>query len=239
MSAELVASNRATEQRASIEDDPDPGSVKIWGTKGIAFWTLLGAVLLRAQPRSILELGGGRSTTVLADYAFRADIPCVTIEQSPIWRKKILNDLKFLHIGGAAVHHVPIVTRPGTTFPWYDQAKVERIIAGRAFDCVFVDGPQGNARRNADGMLIIRQAARKARLLIVDDLHRPYNLNFFYDLAERCPPEGRFFLSYGGNLVGLASGVHAEILRSSFAFLDLPVLHQPPVITERADDDGG
>jgi hypothetical protein len=49
---------------------PDSSDVKIWATKGVHFWTLLGAILLKVRPDSILELGGGRSTTVLADYAF-------------------------------------------------------------------------------------------------------------------------------------------------------------------------
>ena len=217
---------------------PDPSEVRIWGTKGIHFWALLGAVLVKARPESILELGGGRSTTFLADYAFRARVPCVSIEQSEAWYRKIAADLRFMNVRGQHVHHVP-VTRAGDGERWYDLAAVERLVGGRAFDLVFVDGPQGGARRSARGQALVPRAARDARLVVVDDVHRPYNLAFFEDLARRFPPNGRFFLSYGygSNLLAMATAEWRGVVRSSLRFLDLPVLHGPPARDEREESD--
>lgn len=228
------------EARVSItETAPDPAAMTIWGTKGIAFWTFLGAVLLRARPGSILEFGGGRSTTVLADYAVRAKVPLLCIEQSAEWARKIEDDLQFLHIHRPGiVRHAPV--RPGADGApgWYDMDAVRGALAGRAFDMVFLDGPQGGTRKNAEGQAIVAEASRSARLIVVDDVHRPYNLNFFRRLTERMGPGSRFFIAYGNNLLGIASAEWAPILRTTLRFLDLPVLRQPPAMPAPAPTQG-
>jgi predicted O-methyltransferase YrrM len=214
---------------ATGETAPDPAALKIWGTKGGAFWTLLGAILLRARPASILEFGGGRSTTVLADYAVRQRVPLLCIEQSDEWRRKIEDDLRFMHIHRAGlVHHVPLAPTGSRGPGWYDPARVRALLAGRAFDLVFLDGPQGGARRNPEGQAVVAEAAREARLIIVDDVHRPYNLAVFRRLTERMGPRSHFYFTYGNNLLGLASEVWEPVVRSSLRHLELPVLKHPP-----------
>lgn len=218
--------------------DPSSSEVKIWATKGVHFWTLLGAILIRTRPDSILELGGGRSTTVLADYAFRSRVRCVSVEQSDLWFRKIVSDLGFMHVRGVHVHHVPVTRLPGEA-PWYDFQAMEKLLGGRAFDFVLVDGPQGGARRNPRGQALIAKAARDARILMVDDVHRPYNLACFEDLAARFPPDGRFFYRYGRNLIAIGAGECREAVRSCFDFLGLPYLAAPAAgdISEGGEDD--
>lgn len=211
--------------------EPDPADMVIWTTQGVRFWTLLGAILVKARPNSILELGSGRSTTFLADYAFRARIRSVSIEQSEIWYRKVTNDLRFMSVSGKYVYHVP-VSRDAEGQTWYDIDTMKQLLRGRAFDMVFVDGPEGKARRSVNGQAVVRRAARNARLIIVDDVHRPYNRSFFNKLAARFPEDGRFFYRYNSNCVGIAAGEWRGLVRSCFDFLGMA--HTPTFPDESA-----
>lgn len=206
---------------APVELSPDPSAVRIWGTKGISFWALLSAILIKARPTSLLELGSGRSTTFLADYAFRNRAQFVSIEQSEIWHRKAVADLQFMKVKGAHVHHVPI-SQPDGEPPWYDVDEVNRLVGKHAFDFVLVDGPVGDARRSPSGKALIARAARRARLVMVDDVHRHYNDVAFKSLAKRFPRDGIFYYRYGGNLIAMAAAEEwREIVRSAFDFLEL------------------
>lgn len=201
----------------------DPSAVKIWGTKGIHFWALLGAILVKARPTSVLEFGSGRSTTFLADYAVRHQAPFVAIEQSAVWHRKAMSDLRFMDVRGEHVHHVPVVKQPDGS-SWYDCGKVEDLIAGRAFDLAFIDGPVGDTRKNARGRAIVAEAARESRLIILDDVHRDYNLAFFKDLTRRFPRRGIFYYKYGKNIIAIGSDEFAPVVQESFKFLRLKSL---------------
>jgi hypothetical protein len=205
---------------ADPEIGPDPGETKIWATKGLAFWALLSAILVKTRPESLLELGSGRSTTFLADYAFRWRKPLVSVEQSEVWWRKAVADLRFMHVRGEHVHHVPVV-KPRGEPPWYHLETMRRLLDGRRFDFVFVDGPQGGARRSPSGQAMVLEATEAARLIIVDDVHRPYNLELFEQLAERMPPEGRFFYRYGDNVLAIAADEHRTVVEACFRFLEL------------------
>lgn len=240
--AEVDVGTAAPEMSALRSEAPD---VPIWSTKGVPFWALLSAILVKAQPKSILELGSGRSTTFLADYAFRARIRCLSIEQSEIWHRKVSNDLRFMHVLGDYVHHVP-VTRPAGRQAWYDLERMQQLIRRRAYDLVFVDGPQGGARRSRSGQALLKRASRNSRLIIVDDVHRAYNLTFFNELAARFPEDGRFFYRYNKNCVAIAADEGRNVVRSCFDFLDLPYAQalpeehgtRPPSLENENESDG-
>jgi hypothetical protein len=153
-----------------------------------------------------------------------------------VWFRKIVSDLSFMHVRGVHVHHVPVTRAPGRG-PWYDFEAMERLLGDRAFDFVLVDGPQGGARRNPRGQALIAKAARAARVVMVDDVHRPYNLAYFEELAARFPPDGRFFYRYGRNLIAIGADDCRETVRSCFAFLDLPYLAAPAAGDLREGDD--
>ncbi|MEX0853633.1 MAG: hypothetical protein WD036_10195 [Bauldia sp.] len=199
--------------------------VRVWFTKGISFWAALSTILVKAQPNSVLEFGGGRSTTFLADYVEDFGKVGITIEQSDVWHKKIKDDLKFMAVKNYAVHHVPVTATPMGP-AWYDFAEVSRLIGDRTFDMVFVDGPVGEGRRNPHGQEIIAKAARKARLIIVDDVHRGPNLRFFSTLTHGFAREGTFFCCYRQNLIALAAAAEwIPVVRDTFQFLNLPYEH--------------
>jgi hypothetical protein len=230
------ATNEAEPVGEPSSEAADPSSVRLWGTKGIAFWALLSAVLIKARPESILELGGGRSTTFLADYAFRHRKRCVTVEESEVWFRKISDDLRFMGVRGSYVHHVPIAS--GDPPVWYEEEAARRAIGGRPYDMLFLDGPQGAGRRNRRGQAIVERVSRDARLIIVDDVHRPYNAEVFRRLAARFPPQGLFYYAYGRNWLAMGAAEEwANLVASCFAFLDLPYSRTLDAVTTGGDTD--
>jgi hypothetical protein len=208
----------------------NPSSTLIWCTKGVSFWALLSAILVKTRPNSILELGGGRSTTFLADYAFRFQKEGVTIEESKLWQQKISDDLRFMDVKGYSVHFAPLTGDSDS--PWYDFTVVENVIGDRAFDLVFIDGPARMPHRlNARGQNIIRSAARDARLIICDDVQEPHDLDFFHELTSRFPANGRFFYHYGHNVIAIGATVEwADVVESCFEFLGIEYTRSMPPV---------
>ncbi len=206
---------------------------KVWATKGIAFWAVLSSILVKAQPDSLLELGSGGSTTFLADYAFRYRKRFASIEQDAAWHAKVVEDLRCMNVKGAYVHHVPLDA--AETPPWYDRARLQAAAGDKPWDLVFVDGPQGAGRRNAEGRKVIRRAARAARLLIVDDVHRPYNLALFEALSRQRFGGDAVFHRYANNAIAIAATEEWRgIVTGCFDFLGVPWSPTMPEIPKPA-----
>lgn len=195
------------------------GPVRIWNTKGPSFWALLSAILIKTQPRSILELGGGRSTTFLADYAHRYRRTSLTIESSDVWRRKIESDLKCMNVVGKYVEYVPL--RKEKPVSWYDPDLFRNAVAGRTFDLLFVDGPSGESRCHENGQAIIRDLARSARIVIVDDTNRDYNLKFFSEVSATYPQECIFAFRYFNLLHICVAPEWRDLVAECFDFLGL------------------
>ena len=214
----MTASNKLSEAFVAgtvLED----AQVRIWSTKGPSFWALLSAILIKAQPKSILELGGGRSTTFLADYAHRYRRTSITIESSHLWYRKIENDLKFMHLIGNFVEYVPL--RKEKPVRWYDLDLFREAIAGRTFDLLFIDGPSGESRCHETGQAILRDLARSARMIIVDDTHRDYNMKFFQEASANYPKDCIFAFRYFNLLHIAVAPEWRQIVAECFAFLGL------------------
>jgi hypothetical protein len=221
------------EAQPDMQGDEAAKKVKLWATKGVLFWSALSGILVRTRPNTILEFGGGRSTTFLADYVHSFRKEGMTIEQSPLWHKKIRNDLKFMSVSGHTVHHVPL-SAPADGPGWYDFEIVDRLLGDRAFDLVFVDGPVGDTRSNPRGQAIIARAAREARLIIFDDLHRDYNVRFFDELTRRFPDQSKFFYPYRRNTIAfVAAAEWTGIVRDTLQFLGLPYEHHIPAVAPK------
>ncbi len=184
--------------------------VQTWGTKSFEFWTLLSAALWLVRPRSIVELGSGRSTQYLADYAMKESVPFVSAEQSRGWARRVRRGLATALIAGDVVHHVP-VARHG----WYDRDRLDALVR---FPCeaLFVDGPVGvqeglgpALRDNDVARAWFRRVAPDLRLLIVDDVNREENLRVLEAIRRDAGGLISFSLGYrpgrgGDNLVAVA-----------------------------------
>lgn len=214
-----------------------PKATRVWATKGAEFWALFAAILQKTKPESLLELGGGRSTTFLADYAFRQEKVLVTFEQSEEWWHKLRADLRFMGLPEKTVFHLPLDERSRPF--WYDIRQAKKLLTRATWDFVLIDGPQRNARRNRTGQRLIAEAVRQARLVIVDDVHRDYNHDQFLALAGQMKNAQRFYYRYNRdqNVIALAAADWAPLVQQCFTFLDIPYLtdFQPEPLPVKGD----
>ena len=147
----------------------------VWGTKGFTFWTLLSVLLVHARPKNILELGSGRSTSILADYANAYDAGFTSLETDRAWYNKACLDILYLNIKKQYVHLIG----PNKAGTWYDVEAFRKFVnTGTPFDFIFVDAPnnargRSNGIRNSpEGLREIKDCARDCAVMIVDDIHR-------------------------------------------------------------------
>ena len=141
---------------------------RLWGAKDHKFWCLLSSLLINCKPKSILELGSGRSTTFFADYADSEDIKFTSIEESPHWYAEIHRDLRFMFLSGKYIKHVPIdhITN------WYDKELFENAVEFNRYDLVMIDGPSGIGMRKSLSNQNFVMAIQNAKMIIVDDTQR-------------------------------------------------------------------
>lgn len=168
-----------------------------WGTKSFEFWTLLMIVLGVVRPRSIVELGAGRSTSYLAEYAMKTGARYASIEQSGVYARRVRRGLSLTFVDPRFVHHVP-VGEDG----WYDAARLAKVVDFEP-DMLFIDGPVGRdeeigcAGRSGDRALDWqRRTVRTASILIVDDVHRRSNLALYESLLRELPPHRSMYVAY-------------------------------------------
>jgi hypothetical protein len=168
-----------------------------WGTKSFECWTVLIVLLALTRPRGIVELGSGRSTSYLAEYAMKAEVPFASIEQNRFYAAKVRRGLRHSFVSARFLHHVPLAADG-----WYDARRLARAVD---FPCdwLFVDGPVGvdedlgNGRRgNERARSWLRHAAATSRVIIVDDVHRRANLDLFQLLTATAPDRATLYLRY-------------------------------------------
>jgi len=168
-----------------------------WGTKSFEFWTLLMVILAVVRPRSIVELGSGRSTSYLAEYAMKQDVPYASIEQNRVYARKIRRGLKNSFLDPGYLHHVPI-GEDG----WYQLDDLSRAIKDPC-EFLFVDGPVGaqeaigrGVRRCERSDKWLAAAAATSKVVIVDDVHRKSNLELFVALLSGSEHLRPMYLNY-------------------------------------------
>jgi hypothetical protein len=169
--------------------------VQTWGTKSFEFWTLLAATLWIVRPQSILELGSGRSTSYLGDYAQKEGARFVSVEQNRGFARRVRLALRAGFVDPGCVRHVPV--RNG----WYDLDRV-RAVAPRPCELLFVDGPVGEqeslgaaSRTDEDAVRWLLEPAAETSALVVDDLQRPENVGLADQLVSVAGAEP-FYLDY-------------------------------------------
>ena len=202
--------------------------VQTWGTKSFEFWTLLAAALWIVRPHSLLELGSGRSTSYLGDYAQKEGAKLVSIEQNRGFARRVRVALRAGFVDPGCVHHVPV--RGG----WYDLDRV-RSLAPRPCDLLFVDGPTGEqeslgsaTRTDAAAVQWLLSVAAETRALVVDDLQRPVNVELAHELAVAAEAE-TLYIDYapqpGARNVAMVAVArqHSSALRSACADVGIAV----------------
>ena len=155
---------------------------RLWGAKDHKFWCLLSSLLINCKPKSILELGSGRSTTFFADYADAEGIEFASIEESPHWYAEIHRDLRFMFLSGKYIKHVPLdhATR------WYDREMFENAVEFNRYDLVMIDGPSGVGMRSSLSNQNLDLVIRDARMIIIDDTQRDDCRALSEYMASKC-----------------------------------------------------
>jgi hypothetical protein len=199
-----IAANAWLARRPEFLALPDPvvrrllrSGLLTWGTKSFEFWTLLMVALRVTEPASIVELGSGRSTSYLAEYAGKTGVPFVSIEQSRAYTRKVRRGLRSSFLGSGYVRHVPL-----DDDGWYRQDALDRAVSGPC-ELLFVDGPVGEQERLGHGERTtaraldwLRATAAHASLVVVDDVHRPENLLILAAILEAQPALTPRYLHY-------------------------------------------
>lgn len=168
-----------------------------WGTKSFECWTFLMTLLALVRPRTVVELGSGRSTSYLTEYAMKTGVPFASIEQNRFYAAQIRRGLRNSFLSERYVHHVPLAVDG-----WYDAARLARVVDFTC-DFLFVDGPVGadealgRGRRNLERAAAwLCGAAASSRVVVVDDVHRRTNLELFDMLTAAAPERAALYLSY-------------------------------------------
>lgn len=205
----------------------------VWGTKGFNYWTWLSAILLKANPSSIIELGSGRSTLTFAEYARQAGATFLSIETLSFWHEKAKMELSLAGLPTDNVCLVPI--NPATR--WYNAPEfLSAIRHMQNVEVMLVDAPNevgGSSRgwRNSKpGVEALREIARTCNLIIIDDVHRRH---VFETIDSVIDPDtfNRYFYEYRVNpdtmnalvMCARKNSSFVKAIESSAKFLGIPL----------------
>jgi hypothetical protein len=165
-----------------------------WGTKSFEFWTFLMVLLALVRPKSMVELGSGRSTSYLTEYAMKEGIPFASIEQNRFYVVRNKRGLRNSFLSDGYLRYVP-TGEDG----WYRVEKLNRVVN---FPCelLFVDGPTEflapGSRHTERSLNWLAAASATSKVVIVDDVHRKPNLEMFHKLVDASGSLSPMYLSY-------------------------------------------
>jgi predicted O-methyltransferase YrrM len=196
---------------------------RVWRTKCFEFWVFLGALLHRARPRSLLELGSGRSTIYLSEYASKCNAALVSVEQNPAWAALGNTICRFGGMSERYVHHVPL--GPDGFYP------VDRIrqLLPSMPDMLYLDGPN----RDRSGMVrheYMLGLCRTATIIVLDDVQRQSVYDQMQLIATASGPRESLYFRYRvtkrfDNYVAVLMAPTAQrVAQDIVAFLGLPAL---------------
>lgn len=149
-----------------------------WPTKPYEFWMILQMLLYFSQPRTIVELGSGRSTHYFAEYALKKRAKFLSVEQKKSFFLRNRIGLKLAFLPDNVMSRVPVVGG------WYSEKKLQKEMDNRGIDAVeflLIDGPGGVANllklgyheRNVPQCeQFIQRHAPSLRCIVFDDLNR-------------------------------------------------------------------
>jgi predicted O-methyltransferase YrrM len=136
---------------------------RIWATKSHEFWVLLGALLHRLKPESILEFGSGRSSIYLSEYASKQKKCYVSIDNNEKWAMVHRLIARYGSIENDFFHFISLDSKG-----YYDENEVRKVIS-KPPDFVFLDGPN----QDRSGLMQHKYTlglCEQADVIIIDDL---------------------------------------------------------------------
>lgn len=143
--------------------------VLTWATKSYETWLVLQNLLYLVRPKKMVELGSGRSTHYLAEYALKFNAELISIEQNLSYCRKVNAALKLAFLPSGVVRHAPL------RGDWYDVRVVEKSLASvGGFDFLFIDGPAefGPCHRNSEKIYAnVFSRLDRIKMIVIDDVH--------------------------------------------------------------------
>jgi len=187
-----------------------------WGTKSFDIWLALNVLLQLSKPKNILEFGGGKSTRYFAEFTKASGANLLTIEESPVWLKRIKGDLKHDQLNPDVVSLVPLANN------WYNIQTVESLTKDLPWDFLLIDGPaKQHPRDSIIGTNFLEALSKNLKTVVVDDLHRINNMARFHKLLMTRNQTGAFFMAYSvgkkPNLIGFMG--ETETMRKTMKVL--------------------
>lgn len=177
-----------------------------WPTSSYEVWLILQNLLFLIRPGKLVELGSGRSTHYLAEYASKFKHDILSIEQSLFYFLKVNIGLRSSFLPSGIVKHVPV------RGDWYSQERVTQLLSAFGeFDFIMIDGPAEftSAKRDSEGFYkCIFPQLSHIKMALVDDVHRENCDKIAKDLTARYPLK-RYDISYN-NTNSLAFLIHAN-----------------------------
>ena len=155
--------------------------ISTWAEKPRTFWKLLSFILKKKKPKSILELGSGKSTFYFLKYVSKnKNINFISLEHHYLWYRRQINMINnnFGNKFSNCIKFSKIID------DWYDYK------SNKQFDFIFLDGPnqysflkKNNSRRDSKiAIKFLKKKIKNCKVLIVDDIQREAEKNLIKKL---------------------------------------------------------
>ena len=166
-------------------------ATRSWAASPDVLLTLL-QFAKQSNPKTILDLGSGMSTLVLAKSAPAAKV--ISIDNSAEFAQKTQEMLSLHGVSNAEVRVAPL-TAHASGVDWYDLSKIADL---SDIDLLFIDGPPGSkndrARHPALAECLSKLSPRA--IIVIDDAARDCERDLAQEFAKALPSHRLEFLSH-------------------------------------------
>jgi predicted O-methyltransferase YrrM len=166
-------------------------ATRSWAASPDVLLTLL-QFAKQSNPKTILDLGSGMSTLVLAKSAPAAKV--ISIDNSAEFAQKTQEMLSLHGVSNAEVRVAPL-TAHTSGVDWYDLSKIADL---SDIDLLFIDGPPGSkndrARHPALAECLLKLSHRA--IIVIDDAARDGEKDLAQEFAKALPSHRLEFLPH-------------------------------------------
>ncbi len=189
-----------------------------WPTKSYEAWITLQNLLYLIKPRTMVELGAGRSSHYLSEYAFKNDAAYVSFEQHLFYYWKLRRGLKAAFLPNHHIKYAPLKQ------DWYSPRRVRQYLRNfESIEFLFYDGPatpSGGSRNSAAFEEIIFPLLNQVKMVLVDDVHRELENRIAGKLCRR-------FRLHRYDLFSCSDDTRMAFLFNDAANAAMKQLHEP------------
>ncbi len=168
--------------------------MQLWPTKNNTVFLSILCALKVLDPKYILEIGAGKSTRYLAEFAKERGAVMKSIEENSEWVSRVQNDLMLAQLDASLILNVPIEN------DWYAINQFQKILESEAkWDLIFIDGPASSGfgkRSSSTADELYKTLATTCPTFIIDDVHRRHNFDQLIRISSLQTKKKIIFLTY-------------------------------------------